>query len=111
MWLVISLVFALAASAAYWRLQPLRERYKLGSLALMLWGTVIMVAVDHAIAFLNGGPFITFSTDGLIGNSSVLGLAMVIPIVMIWAISVYSSMGKRINPKAGEPETAILRSA
>ncbi len=96
MWLVVSLVAALAASAAYMKLPSQRKQYKLGFLALMLWGTTIMVAVDHAMAFLSGEPFIEFTTDGIISSGVLLGVAMLVPIFLVWTIAVYTPLGKRI---------------
>ena len=97
MWLIVSLIAALAASAAYLKLPSQRKQYKLGFLALMLWGTTIMVAVDHAMAFLSGEPFIEFTTDGIISSSILLGIAMLVPIFLIWTIAVYTPLGKRIT--------------
>ena len=97
MWLAVSLLAALGASAAYWLFQPLREKYKLGFLALMLWGTALMVAADHFIAFLDGSSFISMSTNGLIENSALLGLAMVAPIFLVWlaALALEAGTGPR----------------
>ncbi|VVC02353.1 Uncharacterised protein [uncultured archaeon] len=95
MWLVVSFLAALAASFAYLRFGSLRAKYKLGFLALMLWGMTIMVAVDHGLAFLGGAPFISFSTNGLISNSALLGLLMLVPIILIWAAVVFLSAAKK----------------
>ena len=84
MWLVVSLAAAVAATLAYSLLKKDRKRLKLGLLSLMLWGTVIMIFVDHLIAFLEGGPFIEVTTGGLIGSGTVLGLAMLVPILAVW---------------------------
>ena len=97
MWLIVSLVAALAASATYFLMPSKRTELRLGLLSLMLWGTTIMVFVDHLIAFLEGGPFITFTTDGLISSSILLGIAMVIPIFAIWAFAAFTRFGKKIT--------------
>lgn len=88
MWLVVSLVAAATASAAFVFLREKRKPFKLGLLALMLWGTFIMVLVDHLIAYLEGGPFIEFTTDGLIPDATLLGIAMVLPILIVWGAAV-----------------------
>jgi len=93
MWLIVSLIAAVAASAAYFQLPAVRKKYRLGLLALMLWGTTIMVLVDHLMAFLNGSSFIT---DGPVSSSVLLGIAMVIPIFAIWAFVAFTPLGKKI---------------
>jgi len=53
----------------------------------MLWGLALMVLVDHVMGY-EGGPFIQMETDGLIQNGTVLGIAMLIPIFLLWEIQV-----------------------
>jgi len=96
MWLIVSLIAAISASAAYFQLPAVRKKYRLGLLALMLWGTTIMVFIDHLIAFLDGGPFITAATGGPVSSSVLLGIAMVIPIFTIWAFAAFTPLGKKI---------------
>lgn len=98
MWLVVSFLAALAASAAYFLL-PIakRKQYKLGFLTLMLWGMAIMVFIDHSIAYINGEEFLSLTTGGLIGSSVLLGIAMLIPIFAIWAVAAFTPLGKRIT--------------
>ncbi|MEM3399794.1 MAG: hypothetical protein QXP42_03095 [Candidatus Micrarchaeia archaeon] len=93
MWLVVSLVSALLASSAYLLLKNLRK-YRIGMLALMLWGVSIMVAVDHLVAFLNGEPFIQLTTEGLVESSILLGILMLTPVFLVWAIFVCITSGK-----------------
>jgi len=87
MWLVVSLAAALASTAAFLKMKKTREKFKLDFLSLMLWGTFIMVLVDHSIAFIEEGRFIEFTTDGLIESGTMLGIAMIIPLLAIWAIA------------------------
>lgn len=49
-----------------------------------------MVLVDHIIGY-TGGPFIEMETDGLITNATVLGITMLIPIFIVWEISLIHS--------------------
>jgi len=85
MWLVIILIASLTATAVHFGAKPLRK-YRFDILALMLWGTFIMVLVDHSIAFITeGGEFFGTTTDGLVPNAAVLGLFMVLPLLAIWA--------------------------
>jgi hypothetical protein len=89
MWLVIILIAALAATVVHFGANPLRK-HRFDFLALMLWGTFIMVLVDHSIAFMEeGGEFISQSTDGLVADSAVLGLFMAAPIVVAWVAMVF----------------------
>lgn len=93
MWLVITFAAAVTATALHYGVKNLRK-YRLDFLALMLWGTFIMVFVDHAMAYAReGGAFITFSTDGLITDSALLGVLMVVPLVAVWAHAI--SRGER----------------
>jgi hypothetical protein len=68
------------------------KKYKLNLLALMLWGSFIMILVDHTIAYLReGGDFIEITTDGLVPNAAILGVLMIIPVVALWLIAVSTS--------------------
>ena len=82
MWLITT-SFAAILITAFWAFGP--EKYKFGNLALLLWGLAIMIFVDHMLGY-EGGPFIEMHTDGLIESGTVLGLAMLIPIFVIWEI-------------------------
>jgi hypothetical protein len=83
MWLITSFIAAIAVTAV-WTFRP--KKYQLGFLGLMLWGLTIMVLIDHILGY-QGGPFIEMETDGLITNGTVLGITMLIPIFIIWEIS------------------------
>lgn len=97
MWLITTLIAALIVSAIYLTNKPLRK-YRISFLALMLWGTFIMILVDHLIAYMNeGGEFLSMTTDGLIQNSILLGLAMLIPILLIWALVAFTPIGKKFK--------------
>ncbi len=88
MWLVTTLIAAVAVTAAYFLAKG--KKRKLNLLALMLWGTFIMVLVDHTIAFISeGGEFIEVTTDGLISSGALLGFVMIVPLIAIWATAVY----------------------
>ena len=94
MWLITSLIAAIAVTAA-WIVAP--KKYQFGFLGLMLWGLAIMILVDHIIGY-QGGPFVEIETDGLIPNGIVLGIVMLIPIFFIWEISlVHSKIKGKIN--------------
>jgi hypothetical protein len=90
MWLITTFVAAILATAV-WAYAP--KKYKLDNLALMLWGLGIMILVDHILGY-EGGPFIEMETDGLIESGTVLGIAMLIPLFIIWEIQLVISKSK-----------------
>ncbi|MBN2065186.1 MAG: hypothetical protein JW771_00060 [Candidatus Thermoplasmatota archaeon] len=90
MWLVTTLVAAIAVTAI-WYVKP--KIYKLDILSLMLWGTSIMILVDHILGF-EGGAFIEMETDGLITNGTLLGIVMLIPIFVLWEVLLITSKPK-----------------
>jgi hypothetical protein len=97
MWLITTLIAAILVSAIYLTSRPFRK-HKPSFLALMLWGTFIMILADHIIAYLrDGGEFLSMTTDGLIENSILLGIAMLIPILLIWAIVAFTPLGNKIR--------------
>ncbi len=90
MWLVTTVIAAIAVTAI-WYIKP--KIYKLDFLSLMLWGTSIMIMVDHVLGY-DGGEFLEVQTDGLITNGTLLGIAMIIPILIIWEIILIISRPK-----------------
>ena len=90
MWLVTTLIAAIAVTAI-WYIKP--KIYKLDILSLMLWGTSIMILVDHILGF-EGGEFIELETEGLITNGTLLGIVMLIPIFVLWEILLIISKPK-----------------
>jgi hypothetical protein len=93
MWLITTCVAAIGATAAYIVLQG---KYKLSFLSLMLWGASIMIFADHVLGY-EGGEFIQMTTEGMITNGTVLGIAMLIPIFIIWEAYVILSMKKPVK--------------
>ena len=91
MWLVTTLIAAIAVTAI-WYLKP--KIYKLDILSLMLWGTSIMILVDHIIGY-EGGAFIELETEGMITSGTLLGIVMLIPIFVFWEILLITSKPKR----------------
>jgi hypothetical protein len=80
MWLVI-LAFAAAVATAIWYTQAENDKYMLKFLSLILWGTTIMVLVDHALPFLleGGGEFFEMTTE-----ATVLGFVMLVAALGVW---------------------------
>jgi len=90
MWLVTTLIAAIAVTAI-WYVKP--KIYKLDLLSLMIWGTSIMILVDHVLGF-EGGEFIELETEGMITNGTLLGIVMLIPIFVLWEIILITSKPK-----------------
>lgn len=91
MWLVTTGISAVGATILNIFLP---KRFKLGFLALMLWGATIMILVDKILNY-EGGSFLEKTTDGLIKNGTLLGIVMLIPILGIWLVSVLFTNIKR----------------
>ncbi len=91
MWLVTTSVAAAGATVAK---AVLPKDYKLGFLALMLWGAAAMILVDHVLGY-EGGKFLEKATDGMIHNGAMLGVTMLAPVFMIWGISLLITNLKR----------------
>lgn len=90
MWLLTTIIAAVAVTAVWIFAQ---KKYQLGLLSLMLWGLSIMILVDHIMGY-EGGAFLEMETEGLIPNGIVLGIAMLIPLFIIWEISLIHSKVK-----------------
>ena len=88
MWLITTIICAIL-STALWIF--LKKKYKLGFLSMMLWGASIMIFIDHVLGY-EGGEFIEMTTEGMITNGTVLGIAMVIPLFIIWEIYLIISL-------------------
>ena len=91
MWLVTTSIVAAGATLGKF---VLPKDYKLGFLALTLWGAAAMILIDHILGY-EGGAFLEKRTDGMIVNSAVLGIAMLVPVFVIWGISLLISNLKR----------------
>lgn len=91
MWLVTTCIVAAGATLAKF---VLPKDYKLGFLALMLWGATVMILVDHVLGY-EGGKFLESTTDGMIQNGAMLGIAMLVPVFIIWGVSLLISNLRR----------------
>ena len=90
MWLITTLIAAIVVTAA-WYIAP--RKYKLNFLSLMLWGSSLMILVDHIIGY-EGGTFLELETEGLITNGTLLGITMLIPILIFWEIVLITTTPK-----------------
>jgi len=87
MWLLTTCIAALVAtSLAY----IFKNKYQFSFLSLMLWGGTIMILTDHLLGY-EGGAFLETETDGMIINSTLLGLAMLAPVIFVWIIMIVLS--------------------
>lgn len=81
MWLVI-LAFASAIITPIWYSRAENDRYLLKLLCLILWGTTIMVFVDHVMGYLmEGGEFFELTVD-----ATVLGFVLLTAALVIWEV-------------------------
>ncbi len=65
----------------------------------MLLGAFVMVLVDHTMGFLQeGGNFIELETSGLVPNSTLLGIAMLVPIFVLWIALVMTRKKAAVLP-------------
>jgi len=82
MWLII-LSFAATITTALWYSKAENDKHMLNFLSLILWGTTIMVLVDHVIGYLmEGGEFLEITVE-----ATVLGSVMLIAALVIWEIA------------------------
>ena len=91
MWLVTTSIAATGATLGKF---VLPKDYKLGFLALMLWGAAAMILIDHILGD-EGGAFLEKTTGGMIKNGAMLGIAMLVPVFVTWGISLLISNSKR----------------
>ena len=91
MWLVTTSIAAAGATLGKF---VMPRDYKLGFLALMLWGAAVMILVDHVLGY-EGGAFLQKTTSGMIKNGAILGIAMLVPVFVTWGISLLISNLKR----------------
>ncbi len=78
MWLLVMLFLAIFSTAA-WYMWSRGDEYRMDVLALISWGTVIMVFADHLMGYIEEGEFMEMSLDAL-----VLGLTMAATALLIW---------------------------
>jgi hypothetical protein len=84
MWLLTTLVATIGITALSFAVP---KKYQFGFLAMMLWGLSLMLLVDHVMGYEGSGPFLEAKTEGLIESGAALGVALLIPVFMIWGIS------------------------
>ncbi len=91
MWLLTTFI---AAVLATFLSLIFKHKYQLNFLALMLWGATIMILTDHILGY-EGGPFLEPKTEGLIVNSALLGILMLLPVIAAWLTALLVSNFKK----------------
>jgi len=82
MWLVVITLAAVIVTAIWYVNDKARTYYNIGLLNLMLWGTAVMVFVDHVLGYLaEGGEFIETTPDAML-----LSIVLIITALIIWEI-------------------------
>ncbi|MEM3522858.1 MAG: hypothetical protein QW589_05620 [Candidatus Bathyarchaeia archaeon] len=81
MWLII-LAFSATIATAIWYSKVEDDKYMLKFLSLILWGSTIMIFVDHLMSYLiEGEEFLKITTE-----ATVLGITLLIIALIIWEI-------------------------
>ena len=82
MWLVVITLAAIVVTAIWYVNDKARTYYRIGFLNLMLWGTAIMVFVDHLMGYLEeGGDFIETTPE-----ATFLSIVLLITVLIVWEI-------------------------
>ncbi len=91
MWLIILSLTAAIVTAIWYVVD--NKKYMLNFLCLILWGSSIMVFVDHIMGYLNeGGDFIEMTA-----NATLLGIVLIIVAIIIWEVMLIIKKPKNIS--------------
>jgi len=91
MWLIIVSYLAVL-STILWYVNAENDKLLLKYLALISWGASIMIFIDHLYGYLTGnGEFLDVSID-----STILGFALTLFIMMIWMVILLVKDPKRV---------------
>ncbi len=69
-------------STLLWYIWEKGDEYRVDILALVSWGTVIMVFADHLMGYIEEGVFLDTSSNALL-----LGFLLATFALMLWAIA------------------------
>ena len=84
MLLIIILIIAAIVTSIHFLFANLRP-YRLGTLALMLWGAFVVLLFDHILTNLDVESGVLNSMiAGLAEENLVVGVMAAIPIIMVW---------------------------
>ncbi|MBN1390735.1 MAG: hypothetical protein JXA22_08855 [Candidatus Thermoplasmatota archaeon] len=80
MWLIILALAAALSTLIWYASVKARKTYKLGVLNLILWGTTVMVLVDHVIGYITeGGVFMEMTLDAFL-----LSMVLLVTALLVW---------------------------
>jgi len=84
---VYLVVLALASIVATIMWRAYKDRYRLDTLALILWAATIMFTVDKAYAYMvEGEEFLSLDSESLL-----LGVVLVASAMVLWAFTIVFS--------------------
>jgi peptidoglycan biosynthesis protein MviN/MurJ (putative lipid II flippase) len=82
MWLLVITLAAVIVTAIWYVNDKARKYYHIGILNLMLWGTAIMVFVDHMMGYLDErGEFIETTPEAML-----LSIVLIITVLIVWEL-------------------------
>jgi hypothetical protein len=87
--------FSAIISTAVWYANAPDDKYRVGMLALILWGATIMWFVDAVVALTEGEKFFEMTSDG-----TLLGFSSIILALLIWEASLLINDPKGVLKKA-----------
>jgi hypothetical protein len=90
MWLITTTIAAIVTTGLWYKF----PKYRLEVPALMFWGSAIMILIDHILGY-EGGEFIEMTTEGLVENSLLLGIYMIIPVIITWLVILFIKKPKK----------------
>ncbi|MDR1710714.1 MAG: hypothetical protein LBR58_02465 [Propionibacteriaceae bacterium] len=73
--------------------RPQFAKYRLGVLALMLWGAALMWCVDGFAALAEGEAFVELADLAAVADDALLGLAVLALALAAWGVTVL--LGRR----------------
>ncbi len=85
MWLILIALAAVMSTVLWYFSDKARERYNVGVLNLILWGTAIMFFVDHVVAYLaEGGPFLEVDLEAFL-----LSIVLLLTAFLAWCVVLF----------------------
>lgn len=82
MWFIMTSLAAIVTTLVWYVMTP-RDKHKVGSLSLILWGATLMWFVDHLMAYWGeGGEFFEINLD-----ATLLGISVIVLALLVWGIA------------------------
>ncbi|MBN1540204.1 MAG: hypothetical protein JW939_08685 [Candidatus Thermoplasmatota archaeon] len=90
MWLIVLIVAAALSTLIWYNSIKARTDYRFGVLNLVLWGTSIMVLVDHVIGYISGGgAFMEVTMD-----SFLMSMVLLVTALLVWLAVLFFSRSR-----------------